>query len=84
MKPSGIDFCQHCGSGSLENMNNMMRLMSVKTRRRDRISADEEERQRAGYEIVTSIRFVPHGERAGQLSSEFTVDGDPSGTMTLR
>lgn len=78
----GVDFCQHCGSGSLENMNNMMRLMSVKTRRRDRISADEEERQRAGYDIVTSIRFVPHGERAGQLSSEFIVDGDPVGTMT--
>ena len=50
-------------------MANLMRLLAVKTRRRDRISADEEERQRAGHEIVTTIRFVPHGERAGQLTS---------------
>jgi hypothetical protein len=77
-----VELCQLCGSTSLEIMTTMMRLMSVKTRRRDRISADEEERQRAGYEIVTSIRFVPHGERAGQLTSTITVDGDTVGTMT--
>ncbi|MGH3562366.1 MAG: helicase-related protein, partial [Mycobacterium sp.] len=61
------DTCQHCGAllGVPDTMSNLMRLLSVKTRRRDRISADEEERQRAGHEIVTSIRFVPHGERAG-------------------
>ena len=80
--PIGVEFCQHCGSGSLEILNQMMRLMSVKTRRRDRISADEEERQRAGYEIVTTIRFVPHGERAGQVSSAVTVDGATLGTIT--
>ena len=44
--------------GSLDVMPKLMRLMSVKTRRRDRISADEEERQRAGHEIVTTLRFV--------------------------
>ena len=80
--PAGIELCQHCGSGSLETLNQMMRLMSVKTRRRERISADEEERQRAGYEIVTTIRFVPHGERAGQVSSSITVDGTTLGTIT--
>ncbi|ODR08035.1 DEAD/DEAH box helicase [Mycolicibacillus koreensis] len=77
-----VDLCQHCGSASLDTMSNMMRLLSVKTRRRDRISADEEERQRAGHEIVTSIRFVPHGERAGQLTSTISADGSPLGTMT--
>ena len=79
---NSVELCQLCGSGSLDTLNRMMRLMSVKTRRRDRISADEEERQRAGYEIVTSIRFVPHGQRAGQLTSTITVDGDTIGTMT--
>jgi very-short-patch-repair endonuclease len=77
-----VELCHLCGSGSLETLSKMMRLMSVKTRRRDRISADEEERQRAGYEIVTSIRFVPHGERAGQVTSSITVDGDTVGAMT--
>ena len=46
-----------------------MRLLAVKTRRRDRINADEEERQRAGHEIVTSLRFEPHGERSSQQTS---------------
>ena len=63
-------------------MNQMMRLLSVKTQRRDRISADEEERQRAGHEIVTTLRFVPHGARAGQLTSTITIDGAQLGTMT--
>ncbi|SEP88162.1 ATP-dependent helicase YprA, contains C-terminal metal-binding DUF1998 domain [Mycobacterium sp. 88mf] len=78
------DLCQHCGSPfSIEStMGNLMRLLSVKTRRRDRISADEEERQRAGHEIVTTIRFVPHGVRAGQLTSAITEGGHELGTMT--
>lgn len=78
------DLCQHCGSpfGIDSTMGNLMRLLSVKTRRRDRISADEEERQRAGHEIVTTIRFVPHGVRAGQLTSSITEGGGEIGTMT--
>ncbi len=78
------DLCQHCGSPFAQDstMTNLMRLLSVKTRRRDRISADEEERQRAGHEIVTTIRFVPHGVRAGQLTSTITEGGHELGTMT--
>lgn len=81
---SDLDLCQHCGAGFpvTSTMSNLMRLLSVKTRRRDRISADEEERQRAGHEIVTSIRFVPHGVRAGQLTSSVTVADQELGTMT--
>lgn len=81
--PTSVEFCQHCGAGSLDVMSQMMRLLSVKTRRRDRISADEEERQRAGHEIVTTLRFVPHGVRAGQLTATITADdGQQLGTMT--
>jgi very-short-patch-repair endonuclease len=80
--PTSVVTCEHCGAASLETLDSMMRLVSVKTRRRDRISADEEERQRAGHEIVTAVRFVPHGERSGELTSTITVDGDELGTMT--
>ncbi|GFG53371.1 DEAD/DEAH box helicase [Mycolicibacterium agri] len=78
------DLCQHCGApfAPEATMANLMRLLSVKTRRRDRISADEEERQRAGHEIVTTIRFVPHGVRAGQLTATIIADGHELGTMT--
>lgn len=67
--PTGHESCEHCGSSSLATMSRLMRLLAVKTRRRDRINADEEERQRAGYEIVTSLRFEPHGERSSQQTS---------------
>ncbi|WP_326603457.1 DEAD/DEAH box helicase [Rhodococcus sp. PD04] len=80
--PTSVEVCEHCTGRSLETMDRMMRLVSVKTRRRDRISADEEERQRAGHEIVTAVRFVPHGERAGELTSSIVVDGEELGTMT--
>ncbi len=80
--PTSYEVCDHCGSASLLTLSRMMRLLAVKTRRRDRISADEEERQRAGHEIVTSIRFEPHGERAGQLTSTLTAGGDTLATMT--
>ncbi|WP_273938651.1 DEAD/DEAH box helicase [Kutzneria chonburiensis] len=70
------EFCEHCDSPRLLTMTRMMKLLAVKTRRRDRISADEEERQRAGHEITTAIRFEPYGERTSKLTSRLlAVDG---------
>jgi ATP-dependent helicase YprA (DUF1998 family)/very-short-patch-repair endonuclease len=66
---TGHEQCEQCGSPGLATVNRLMRLLAVKTRRRDRINADEEERQRAGYEIVTALRFEPHGERSSQQTS---------------
>jgi hypothetical protein len=59
----------------MKSMPRMMRLLSVKTRRRDRISADEEERQRAGHEILTAIRFEPYGDRSARQTSR-VLDAD--------
>lgn len=71
------EVCEHCGSADLQTMSRMMKLLAVKTRRRDRISADEEERQRAGHDITTAIRFEPYGERASELKSTLTdLNGD--------
>ncbi|TVT55315.1 DEAD/DEAH box helicase [Amycolatopsis rhizosphaerae] len=67
--PTGHGKCEHCDSTDLLTMTSLMRLLAVKTRRRDRISADEEERQRAGHEITTAIRFEPHGERSSKQTS---------------
>jgi very-short-patch-repair endonuclease len=68
--PTGHGECEHCHSTTdLVPMTSLMRLLAVKTRRRDRISADEEERQRAGHEIVTTLRFEPRGERSSTVSS---------------
>ncbi|VVJ19635.1 Helicase [Amycolatopsis camponoti] len=70
--PTAHETCQYCGSGELLTMSRMMKLLAVKTRRRDRISADEEERQRAGHEITTAIRFEPYGERTSELKGTLT------------
>ncbi|MBN9794432.1 DEAD/DEAH box helicase [Pseudonocardia sp. TMWB2A] len=67
--PTGTTECEYCGSTELQKLTSMMRLLAVRTRRRDRISADEEERQRAGHEIVTAIRFEPRGERSSRVDS---------------
>jgi hypothetical protein len=66
------EVCEHCDASDLLTMSRMMKLLAVKTRRRDRISADEEERQRAGHEITTTLRFEPYGERASELKSTLT------------
>lgn len=76
------EVCEHCGSVSLTTLTRMMRLLAVKTRRRERISADEEERQRAGHEITTAIRFEPYGERSSKLTSR-VIDAGGAEVATL-
>jgi very-short-patch-repair endonuclease len=52
-------------------LNDLFRLQNVVTKRRDRISSDEEERQRQGYEIRTGIRFSDNGP----VTATATFDG---------
>ena len=73
--PTGTGTCEHCGSSSAaDDDRQLMRLLAVNTRRRDRISADEEERQRAGHEIVTTLRFEPARRAGQQQTSSRAVD----------
>ncbi|WP_328708861.1 DEAD/DEAH box helicase [Microbispora hainanensis] len=65
----GIDMCESCGGRLGKTMHRLLRLQTVKTVRRDRISSDEEERRRAGYDLVTSYRFNDHGVRPGRLDT---------------
>jgi len=53
-----------------------LRLQTVHTRRRERISSDEEERRRSGFEIETSFRFATHGDRAGRIDATAVVAGE--------
>ncbi|TQM77453.1 ATP-dependent helicase YprA (DUF1998 family) [Thermopolyspora flexuosa] len=71
----GTDVCEECGGRLGRTMNRLLRLQTVKTVRRDRISSDEEERRRAGYELVTSYRFNDHGARPGRLVATAVQNG---------
>ena len=55
-------------------LRDLLRLQNVATRRRDRISSDEEERQRQGYEVRTTVQFTEHegrvAKRTGLVSAQ--------------
>ncbi|MFQ3648212.1 MAG: DEAD/DEAH box helicase [Anaerolinea sp.] len=58
------DLCQRCQMPLDPPLQSLLRLQNVVTKRRDRISADEEDRLRLGYDIRTGVRFR---ERDGTL-----------------
>ncbi|TDB80280.1 DUF1998 domain-containing protein, partial [Micromonospora sp. KC721] len=65
----GVDLCESCGQELGTADNNLLRLYTVRTQRRERISSDEEERRRSGFQIETSYRFHHHGGRPGKLTA---------------
>lgn len=58
--------CQMCDTQLPPAMRGLLQLHTVYTKRRERISSDEEERRRAGFRLITSYRFNDHGLRPGR------------------
>lgn len=63
------DICDMCGSRLPKAMTNLFRMRNVATRRRSRITSDEEERQRLGYQLVTGYQFVEHCGQPGHIDA---------------
>jgi len=63
----GQDRCESCYALLDPPLTGLFRLQNVSTRRRDRISSDEEERRRQGYELRTAVRY--HETQSGELSA---------------
>ncbi|MGH3815624.1 MAG: helicase-related protein, partial [Pseudonocardiaceae bacterium] len=78
----GIDVCESCDGRLGRTMHRLLRLQTVKAARRDRISSDEEERRRAGFDLVTSYRFNDHGARPGRIDA--TVGSRQGPVLQLR
>lgn len=63
----GPDVCEECGARLGLAWSEMLQLQTVITRRRERISSDEEERNRIGYDLRTTYRFQSRGAQPGAL-----------------
>jgi len=84
---SQAEVCQACGTSlaGAQYLGELLKLDNVSTRRVDRITSDEEERLRQGYELRTAIRFAESTQ--GRLADEVTYSGpdaaDPDRPATI-
>jgi len=72
----GPDLCQYCKTRLEAPLQQLLRLHNVSTRRRDRISSDEEERLRIGYELRTAIRFNENNGRPSYRTATIENNGN--------
>ena len=76
-QPPGPDLCECCGADLPHPVRSLFRMQNVSTRRQDRISSDEEERLRVGYEVRTAVRFATEGGRPRITSARVVAGPDP-------
>jgi very-short-patch-repair endonuclease len=78
----GPDLCERCHSPLGAPLASLFRLRNVSTRRRERISSDEEERVRMGFELQTGVRFAEPGGQPSCRVASAELDGHTIATLT--
>lgn len=78
----GTDICDLCGEELGAKSYDLLRLQTVYTRRRERISSDEEERRKSGFELEVSYRFNDANGRPGKINAEAHVNETPVMSLT--
>lgn len=76
-----FDVCEQCGGELPIALTQLFRLENVSTKRRERITSDEEERMRLGYEIVTGVRFGEKEGRPTARTASVTVGDEVFGEL---
>lgn len=68
-----FELCVSCEAplADKEKIDNLFQIDQVSTRRAQRITSDEEERQRQGYEMVTAHRFASEGGKQRVETARF-------------
>ncbi|MCW5631808.1 MAG: DEAD/DEAH box helicase [Rubrivivax sp.] len=74
------DRCLSCGASlaGAPEVKNLYRIENVSTKRAERITANEEERVRQGYEVQTTLQFA---EADGKLQMVTTIVEDDEGPL---
>ena len=80
---SDFDLCQRCKQKLDNPLRPLLRMQNVSTKRRDRINADEEERQRWGYELRTGLRFNESDGEPEMQTAAVQLDGEASRSLDL-
>jgi very-short-patch-repair endonuclease len=78
--------CHGCGElmeGASKGYNELLRLTGVKTRRVARITSDEEERLRLGYEVRTAFAFAAGQQGDRRTRAAYSLDGERIGDGEL-
>ncbi|MEV5410024.1 DEAD/DEAH box helicase [Thermopolyspora sp. NPDC052614] len=75
-RQAGTDKCDACDSQRLTSLAGLMPLQTVETIRRQRISSDEEERRRAGFDLLITYAFNSHSVRPGRLEAQVKHEDD--------
>ena len=79
-----LEVCCHCGAaiklhpdGTALHIPNLYQIEQVTTRRAERITSDDEERQRLGYELLTTYEFPKENNQVRVAIAEVSVAGRP-------
>jgi ATP-dependent helicase YprA (DUF1998 family) len=73
------EVCDRCGAGLTgdSEIKELVRLQNVSLRLAQRITCDEEERQRFGYRLVSAYRFPEIGGKADRRDAEVVAGDTP-------
>ncbi len=81
-EPPGPDVCERCDTELPGMLTSMFRMQNVSTRRTDKISSDEEERQRVGFELQSGVRFTTRNNRLSATEADVIVNDEPWARLT--
>lgn len=78
------DLCENCNQPlhAMNEVREMVQLQNVTAKRTERITSDEEERQRVGYDLKTTFRFTDQDGELDARTAEIKDGEQPLGTMT--
>jgi ATP-dependent helicase YprA (DUF1998 family) len=80
---SNPDRCEYCNAELSTPIQHLLKLTNVRTRRRERISSDEDERQKQGFDVRTALRFQRSGISGTYSTSEVILAGNPIAKLTF-
>ncbi|MGA2264298.1 MAG: helicase-related protein [Acidobacteriota bacterium] len=74
------EICDRCGAAldGAARIDNLVHLQNVSLKLAQRITCDEEERQRFGYKLVTSYRFPDIGGKLDRKDAEVFIGDAPA------